>query len=177
MLDLKRPLIILDVETTGTHPQFDRVVQVGLVKVYPEGRETTWMSLINPGMPIPPETSAIHGITDEMVRSAPTFKTIAPPLAAGLKGCDLAGFQIQFDKFFLEKEFERCGGRNIFEGARIVDALRIYKQRHPRTLTAAVEEYLGEKLEGAHDALVDATATWRVIQAQMKTLSRSAWGR
>ena len=168
MLKLSRPLVILDVETTGVHPQVDRVVQVGLCKMRPNGPTTEWQTLVNPGVSIPPEASAVHHITDEMVAGAPTFKAVAPVLAAGLKDADVGGFNVRFDLQFLIKEFERVGGRNVLEGAKIVDVFRIFKQMYPRDLSAAVKEYLGVELAGAHDALTDARATMQVLEAQME---------
>jgi DNA polymerase-3 subunit epsilon len=167
-LELKRSLVVTDVETTGTHPQVDRIVQIGLVKLYPNGRITEWQSLINPGEPIAPEITAIHGITDDMVSRAPTFREIAPMLASGLLGCDIGGFNVRFDMLFLKKEFERVGATGILDGAKIVDVFRIFCQKEPRTLTAAVKFYLNQELSGAHDALVDAKATVNVLEAQLE---------
>ena len=168
-LKLKRPLVVLDVETTGTHPQVDRVVQVGVVKVYPGDRMTEWQTLINPEMKIPPEVTKIHGIDDEQVKDAPKFRDIAPMLAGGMKDSDIAGYQVRFDVLFLRKEFERVGGRMVLDDVKIVDALRIYQQHEPRNLAAAVERYCGRKMkEGAHDALVDAQETWEVLKAQLE---------
>ncbi len=169
MLKLKRPLVIFDVETTGTHPQVDRIVQIGIVKVYVEGQTTEWETLINPGMRIPPEATSIHGISDEHVADSPTFKEIAPKLAGGLKNCDVAGYNIRFDMLFLRKEFVRVGGRDVLKDAKIVDAFRIFQQHNPRNLAAAVEHYLKRKMkEGAHNALVDAQETWEVLKAQLE---------
>jgi DNA polymerase-3 subunit epsilon len=169
MLNLTRPLVILDVETTGTHPQVDRVVQVGLVKIYPDGREVPWKTLINPCIPIPPEvTVGCHGISDADVVDAPRFKEIAPVLAGGIKDSDVGGFNVMFDLQFLREEFRRVGGRTVLDHVRVVDVFRIYKQKHPRSLGDAVREYLGHDLEGAHDALVDAQATVAVLKAQLE---------
>ena len=168
-LKLTRPLVILDVETTGVHPQVDRIVQIGLVKLYPGDRwPTEWLTLINPCMLIPPEVTRVHGITDAMVADAPRFAEIASKLAGGLKDCDLGGFNVRFDLLFLKNEFSRVGGKTVLDGAKIVDPFRIYSQREPRTLTAAYEYYTGKKLEGAHDALVDARAAAEVLISQLE---------
>lgn len=168
MLKLERPIVFTDVETTGTHPQVDRIVQIGVVKLYPDGKKTEWSSLVEPGMPIPPEVSTCHGITDDMVKSAPTFRELAPMLASGFMGSDFGGFNVRFDILFLKEEFKRVGATGVMDGVEIVDAYRIYVQKKPRTLTAAVKEYLGEDLIDAHDALVDARASLRVFEAQLE---------
>ena len=166
-LRLNRPLVIFDVETTGVHPQVDRVVQIGLIKLYPDGHETEWQSLVNPGMPIPPEATRIHGISDDDVADQPTFNLLAPKIANGFKDCDVGGFNVRFDVIFLKKEFDRVGAKSVFTDAKIVDAFRIYRQFKPRTLVHAVKEYLGEDLPDAHDALADAKVTVRVLKAQL----------
>ncbi len=171
MLKLKRSLVVFDVETTGTHPQVDRIVQIGIVKVYVEGQTTEWETLINPGMRIPPEATSIHGISDEDIAEAkaPTFKEIAPSIAGGLRDCDVAGYNIRFDMLFLRKEFARVGGHDVLKNAKIIDAFRIFQQHNPRSLAAAVEHYLKRKMkEGAHNALVDAQETWEVLKAQLE---------
>lgn len=168
-LKLKRPLVVLDVETTGVHPQIDRIVQIGLVKIYPKKDPTEWKTLVNPGMPIPPEATEVHGITDEDVSNAPPFKEIAEVLGSGFRDCDIGGFNaVRFDVFILKEEFRRAGFKNPFEGAKFVDGLRIYHQKEPRNLSAAVEFYLHRKMEGAHDALIDARETANVILAQLE---------
>lgn len=167
-LELNAPLIIIDTETTGTAPKVDRVIQIGLIKRYPDDRETEWQTYVNPGVPIPPEATAVHGITDEKVKDSPFFKDLAGKLAAGFKGCDFCGFNVGFDLRMLRAEFVRVGMRPDFINGRIIDGYDIACKYKPRTLTAMVKEELGEDLEGAHDALVDVRATWRLVKAQLE---------
>jgi DNA polymerase-3 subunit epsilon len=153
------------------------VIQVGLVKRYPDGKETTYKTLINPGTQIPPEAIEVHHITDEMVANAPRFAAVAGVLAKGLAGCDVAGYNAPFDVRMLNTEFLRLRGpdgpiKDVFKEVRLVDSNRIFKHYHRRNLAAAVEEYLGasaraEFEQGAHDAMVDASWTLRVLDAQM----------
>lgn len=172
MIDLTAPLCAIDVETTGPHPKVDRIVQLGVVKVMPGEREwREWKAYINPECSIPPEVIAIHGITDKMVSGALTFRELAPKLASAFAGCDFLGYSVEFDLNFLIAEFARVAGekkaRQIING-RVIDPMHIYRKYFPRTLTDAVKEYLGEELEGAHDAGVDSKAALRVWEAQMK---------
>jgi len=167
-LDLNCPLVVLDVETTGTHPQVDRVCQIGLVKVYPDGKQTEWETLVNPTVPIPPEVSKVHGITDEKVVEAPTFEDLWMKLAAGLSGCDFAGYNVTFDLRILTEEFKRVRARpeQILNG-RVLDGYKIMLRHEPRTLSAALKFYCQEEHDGAHDALLDVKATIRVLAAQL----------
>jgi len=168
MLQLKKPLISLDVETTGTNPKEDRIVQIGLVKLYPDGHETEWETLVNPGIPVPEEVTKIHGITNEMLATAPTFKSLAPMLAQGFSQGDFCGFNLRFDLDFLTAEFARAGVANTLGTVKIVDAHKIFQMKEPRTLSAAVKKYLGVEHEGAHNALVDARMTLRVMMKQLE---------
>jgi DNA polymerase III subunit epsilon len=158
MLELDAPLIFIDLETTGPHRKVDRIVQIALIKLYPDGREARWDTYVNPTIPIPPEVIEIHGITDDKVKDAPTFQQLGPNLAKGFKGCDFAGYSVDFDLDFLEEEFKRLTPHKIING-RILDALDIIRKYHPRTLEAMYEVYMNKKLEGAHDARVDISAT------------------
>lgn len=166
LLQLQCPLVSLDCEMTGIHPQVDRIVQIGLIKMYPDGKITEWSTLVNPQMAIPSEATAVHHITDEMVKDAPTFKAIAPILLKGLEACDLLGYNLSFDIRFIQAEFVR---QNItFVPGKIIDGFKIYQRMYPRNLEAAVQEYLQEKMEGAHDALTDARNTMQVVVAQLQ---------
>lgn len=167
MFPLTAPLIVIDLETTGLHKKVDRIVQIALIKLYPDGKENPWSSFVNPGIPIPPEVTETHKITDETVRDSPTFAKLAPELARGFEGCDFAGYNVWFDLGFLEAEFARLTKKKIING-RVFDAYDIYRHYYPRTLTAAVEEYMGVELNGAHDAAVDVRATLNVIEAQLR---------
>ncbi len=169
-LELDKPLITLDVETTGTDPNVNRVIQIGLVKLYPDGRETEWKSYVNPGVPIPPHlTQEVHRITDADVADAPTFASLASMLANGLYEVDLCGYSLKFDLAFLTAEFKRAGVAHPLDSVRIADVFEILKLVEPRSLVEAVKRHLGEDLEGAHDALVDARATLRLLQHFVKT--------
>jgi len=166
-LDLNCPLVGLDLETTGPSRKTDRIVQIAVVKMYPNSSTTEWQTLVNPGIPIAPEVTAIHGVTDAMVADAPTFEMLVTKLASGLKGCDFCGYNVRFDLDVLASEFRRVGGRpEQYLNGRILDGYRIFNRHEPRNLTAAAQFYLGEKHEGAHDAMADVRMTLRVIQAQ-----------
>ncbi len=167
-LSLNCPLVIFDLETTGLSSRRDRIVQIGLIKLYPDGKVTEWESMVQPGIPIPAETTAVHGITDADVADAPTFAALAPKLAAGFANVDVAGFNLKFDLAFFDEAFKRAGVRNPLAQARVVDAFRIFQHQEPRTLTAAFKFYLAETRTGAHNALLDARDTLRVLRAQIE---------
>lgn len=162
-------MVFFDLETTGTQPLTDRIVQIACVKRYPDGKEVEWESLVNPGCPIPPEASSIHGITDEQVADAPTFAVLAPKLVRALAGCDLGGFNVRrFDIPMLLAEFSRAGHAFSIDGRAIVDAMSIFHVQEPRNLSAAVKFYLMQEMTGAHNALNDVRATIGVFDAQTK---------
>jgi len=167
VLPLTRPLVFFDLETTGTHTVGDRIVEIAAIKLYPDGRRETWTRRVHPGRPIPPESSAIHGITDEDVRDAPRFKDLAGDLANFLEGADLAGYNIlRFDLPFLREEFRRAGVPFDSEGRSLIDAQVIFHKKEPRTLEAALRYYCGEEHKDAHSALGDVEATMKVLEAQ-----------
>ena len=168
-LALQRPLAFFDLETTGIKIGKDRIVQVGVVRLDPDGVRTSYQSLVNPGIPIPAEATAIHGITDLDVAMAPTLDAIATELLDQLAGCDLAGFNcLRFDVPFLAEEFFRVGVEWDYANLRVVDVARIYHQMEPRNLSAALKYYCGREHEGAHDALADVEATADVLLAQLE---------
>ncbi|RJR19724.1 MAG: 3'-5' exonuclease, partial [Desulfobacteraceae bacterium] len=167
-LRLERPLVIFDLETTGTDIGRDRAVEIGLVRVEPDGRRTEWVRRVNPGVPIPPGATAIHGITDDDVRDAPPLEGVADELVALLSGADVAGFNSQgFDWPFLAAELERIGRPIDRAAARHVDAMRIFHLKEPRTLSAAMRFYCGRDHAEAHSALADALATLEILLAQV----------
>lgn len=166
MLSLTRPLVGLDCETTGTAPKIDRVIQVGIIKIYPDGKVTEWKSLINPGEPIPPSSTEVHHITDEMVRDAPVFRNVAPLISLGLKDCDVCGYSVNFDLQMIKAEFQRLNQLTP-EWGQVIDVELIYKKHRRRTLADCVEEYLGEKMQDAHDALEDVRWTLRSLRGQL----------
>ena len=167
-LKLDRPLVVFDIESTGVNPRQDRIIELAAVKLHPDGREETKTWLLNPTVKIPPETTAIHGITDEIVRDCPTFFEMAEDIDSFFEGCDLSGFNAdRFDIPCLEEEFARVGRDFGASRRRHVDVQRIYHKMEPRDLTAAVRFYLGRDHEGAHGAEADAKATVEVLKAQM----------
>lgn len=168
-LKLSRPLVVFDIESTGTSARKDRIIELAAVKVFPDWTEETKTWLLNPTISIPPETTAIHGITDEIVASCPTFADKAAEIFAFFDGCDLSGFNAdRFDIPCLEEEFARSGF-NFAPSQRLhIDVQRIFHKKEPRDLTAAVKFYLGRAHEGAHGAEADAKATLAVLKAQME---------
>jgi DNA polymerase-3 subunit epsilon len=168
-LQLKRPIIIFDLETTGINLTEDRVVEISLIKVMPDGTTDTKTRRINPEMHIPEQATAIHHITDDDVKDAPTFKQIAKSLAKLFEGCDIAGFNSnRFDIPMLDQEFQRADVDFDFSKARFVDVQTIFHKKEPRNLTAAYRFYCGKDLENAHSATADTQATYEVLLAQLE---------
>lgn len=166
-LTLDRPLVAFDLETTGTDTERDRIVEIALIRVEPLGLRREFATRVNPGVPIPPEATRVHGISDADVAGAPRFAEIAAEVVALLEGADLAGFNTgRFDLPLLLREFERAGVQLDLAGRRHVDACRIFHQRERRDLTAAVAFYTGQSHAGAHSALADARATLEVLDGQ-----------
>jgi DNA polymerase-3 subunit epsilon len=167
-LRLKKPLAFFDLETTGVNIARDRIVEISVVKALPNGETEIRTRRINPEMPIPLESSLIHGIYDEDVKDAPTFKSLARNLAAFLEGCDLAGFNSnRFDIPMLVEEFLRVGVEFDIKNRRTVDTQRIYHMMEPRNLAAAYRFYCEKTLMGAHSAEADTLATFEVLQGQI----------
>ena len=167
-LELDRPLVVFDIESTGVNPRQDRIIELAAVKLYIDGREETKTWLLNPTVTIPPETTAIHGITDDIVKDCPTFSEKADEIYSYFDGCDLSGFNAdRFDIPCLEEEFARVGRDFGASRRRHIDVQRIYHRMEPRDLTAAVRFYLGRDHLGAHGAEADAKATAEVLKAQM----------
>ncbi|HHU26436.1 MAG TPA: 3'-5' exonuclease [Bacteroidales bacterium] len=168
-LNLKNPLVFFDLETTGLNTTRDRIIEISLLKVYPNGKEEVKTRRLNPEMPIPPESTAIHGITDEDVKDCPTFKQIAKSLADQLEGCDLAGFNSsRFDVPMLAEEFLRAGVDFDMGRRKLIDVQIIYHRREPRTLEAAYAFYCNKQLDNAHSAESDTRATYEVLKSQLK---------
>lgn len=168
-LHLKRPLIVFDLETTGTSVSFDRIVELSYIKVMPDGNEQVKTMRFNPGIPIPPEVSLIHGIYDDDVKEAPSFKLKAKELADEFKGCDFAGFNSnKFDFPLLVEEFLRAGVEFDVENRKFVDAQRIFHMMEQRTLSAAYKFYCNKELINAHSAEADTIATLEVLKAQIE---------
>ncbi len=168
-LNLKNPLVVFDLETTGTNISHDRIVEMAMVKVMPDGSIEEKTRKINPTIPIPAETSMIHGIYDEDVKDEPSFKQIAKSLAQYLEGCDLSGFNCMgFDVPVLVEEFLRADVEFNVDNRKIVDAQKIFHMMEKRNLTAAYKFYCGEDLVNAHSALADTKATYEVLLAQVE---------
>jgi DNA polymerase III subunit epsilon len=167
-LSLKKPLAIFDLETTGINIAADRILEIAIIKIMPDGSTHRKRKLINPEMPIPPAATEVHGITNEMVKDAPTFKQAANEIKQFIDGCDLGGYNSnRFDVPVLMEEFLRVGIEMDLQTNRMVDAQRIFHQMEQRTLTAAYKFYCNKSLEDAHSAEADAIATWEVLQAQV----------
>jgi DNA polymerase-3 subunit epsilon len=168
VLELVRPLAFFDLETTGIDVATDRIVEIAVIKVLPDGTEETLHTLINPGVPIPASATEVHGICDRDVQGKPTFGEMAERLTRFLDGCDLAGFNVmRFDLPLLKAEFRRAGLAWSEGNHKLVDAHVVYQEKERRDLTAAVEFYCGEEHADAHSALADARATRKVLEAQV----------
>ncbi len=168
MLQLTRPLAIIDLETTGVNLGTDRIVEIAIVKILPDGSRLIKRKLLNPEIPISATSSDIHGITNEMVKDAPTFRQVANELKQFLDHCDLAGYNSnRFDIPMLAEEFLRVGMEFEGKGRKLLDVQKIFHMMEQRTLSAAYRFYCNRELEGAHGAEADATATWDVLVAQV----------
>ncbi len=168
MLQLARPIAFIDLETTGVNLSTDRIVEIAIVKVLPDGTRQAKRKLINPGMPIPKSSTDIHHITDEMVKEEPTFKQVANELKQYIENCDLGGYNSnRFDIPLLMEEFLRAGVELDLSKRKMVDVQHIFYQMEPRTLSAAVKFYCSRELEDAHSAEVDINATIDVLMSQL----------
>jgi len=168
MLNLKRPIVFFDLETTGTDNVKDRIVELAFVKIMPDGKRERYIKRINPGMPIPPESTVFHGITDEDVKNSPSFKQIAHELYEWMRGCDLGGYNSsKFDLPLLAEEFLRAGVNVDFTERNMVDVQQIFFKMEARTLSAAYAFYCHKQLENAHSAEADINATIEVLEAQL----------
>lgn len=167
-LQLTRPLVFIDLETTGTNLSHDRIVEIAIIRLNPDGTRQVKRKLINPQMPIPAATTDVHGITDEMVKDAPAFKQVANEVKQFIDHCDLAGYNSnRFDIPLLMEEFLKSGLEFDMSSIRLVDVQRVFHMMEQRTLSAAYKFYCDKILEGAHSAEVDAQATLEVLLAQV----------
>lgn len=167
-LTLDRPLAFIDLETTGTNIATDRIVEIAIVKVLPDGQIQKKIKRINPGMPIPKSSSDIHGITDEMVRDCPEFRQVANELKQFLDACDLAGYNSnRFDIPLLVEEFLRAEMEFDTSDRKFIDVQKIFHMMEKRTLGAAYKFYCKKDLDDAHNAEVDAMATFEILKAQI----------
>ncbi len=167
-LKLTKPICFFDLETTGINIVTDRIVEISVLKIFPDQHEEKLYYKINPEMPIPEQSSAVHGIYDKDVADCPTLKNAAPTIAAFLKGCDLAGYNTnKFDIPLLAEEFSRVGQEFDWTKPKFVDAHILFLKKEQRTLSAAYQFYCDKNLENAHSADADTYATYEVLKAQL----------
>ena len=170
-LNLQKPLVVFDLETTGLDLVKDRIIQISYIKVYPDGKEERGDELINPERPIPQLVTELTGISDDDVKDKPTFKELAQTIADKFTGCDFAGFNSNhFDVPLLAEEFLRAGIDFDFSKCRLIDACNIFRKMERRNLAAAYKFYCGRKMEEdfeAHRADQDTEATYRVLMGQL----------
>ena len=168
-LQLERPIISFDLETTGLDIRADRIVEMSCIKIHPDGEREVRTKRLNPQKPISPAASAVHGIYDDDVKDEPTFKQVGKSLATWLEGCDLAGFNIlKFDVPMLVEEFLRANIDFDVDNRKLVDAQKIFHLMEKRNLSAAYKFYCGKTLENAHSALADTQATYEVLVSQIE---------
>jgi DNA polymerase-3 subunit epsilon len=168
-LQIVHPLAIIDLETTGIDLATDKIVEIAIVKLMPDGSLQKKRKIINPQMPIPVASAAVHGISDEMVKNAPTFKQIANEIKQFLNNCDLGGYNSnRFDIPMLVEEFLRAGLEFSMERRKLVDVQKIFHLMEQRTLGAAYKFYCNKVLENAHSAEADASATLEILHAQIE---------
>lgn len=168
-LSLSRPICFIDLETTGINVSTDRIVEIAIVKIGVDGTKQVKRRLVNPEMPIPKDSSEVHGITDEMVKDAPTFKALANEIKQFMEGADIGGYNSnRFDVPMLNEEFLRAGISADIESRKLLDVQKVFHKMEQRTLSAAYQFYCHKTLEDAHTAEADATATWEVLEAQIE---------
>ena len=168
-LNLKKSIVFFDLETTGINTMTDRIVEIAILKVNPNGKEEMKSYRVNPEIPIPEKASEIHGIKDEDVKDCPTFKQIAKQLAVFMEGCDISGFNSnKFDIPILAEEFLRADIDFDMRKRNFVDVQNIFHKMEKRDLTAAYKFYCGKDLEGAHGAEADTRATYEILKAQIE---------
>jgi len=168
MLQLNKPMAFIDLETTGINLGTDRIVEIAIIKILSDGTRIVKRKLLNPEIPIPKGSSDVHGITDEMVKDAPTFKQVAQELKQMLDGCDMAGYNSnRFDIPLLMEEFLRAGVEFDMRHRKLLDVQNVFHKMEPRTLGAAYRFYCNKTLESAHSAEADASATHEILIAQL----------
>jgi DNA polymerase-3 subunit epsilon len=168
-LKLEKPIVFFDLETTGVNIGTDRIVEISILKVFPNGNKESKTWLVNPEVEIPAEVTAIHGISNEKVVTEPTFKELAPKVNEMIAGCDLAGFNSnRFDIPLLAEELMRAGIDFDMNNRKAIDVQVIYHKKEQRTLGAGYQFYCGKVLEGAHGAEADTNATYEILLAQIE---------
>ena len=167
-LNLKKPIIFFDLETTGLNITQDRIIEMSIIKIMPNGDEIERTFRFNPEMPIPAEATAVHHITDADVANCRTFKMVAKELAQSFVGCDIAGFNSsRFDIPMLDQEFQRAGVKFDFTKPKFIDVQTIFHKKEQRNLVAAYKFYCDKDLTEAHSASADTRATYEVLKAQL----------
>lgn len=168
-MKLHRPICFFDLETTGINITHDRIVEISIIKIFPNGNKESKTWLVNPERPIPKESSDIHGITDERVANEPNFKTLAPKIYEMIKDADLGGFNSdRFDIPLLAEELLRAGIDFDMKNRVSIDIQTIFHKKEPRNLSAAYRFYCDKTLENAHSATADTLATYEIFEAQMQ---------
>ena len=168
-LKLEKPIVFFDLETTGINIGTDKIVEISILKVFPNGNKESKTWLVNPEMEIPKESSDIHGITNEKVVTEPTFKELASQISELIAGCDLAGFNSnRFDIPLLAEELMRAGIDFDMNNRKAIDVQVIFHKKEQRTLSAGYQFYCGKELEGAHGAEADTNATYEILLAQLE---------
>ncbi len=166
-LSLKKPLVIFDVESTGPFPEIDRIIQIGWIRIEPDGTSHEKQLDIDPETSISAEATKIHSITNEAIKGKPKFRDVVEKIIEDFDGADLGGYNVRFDMTMLRAEFKRCGAK-MEKVENIIDAYKIYVEMYPRTLEAAYEEYLGEPMQNAHEAIMDTRATAVIFGQQLR---------
>lgn len=167
-LNLKKPLAIFDLETTGLNITQDRIVEISILKINPNGKEEKKYHLINPGIPVPEESTRFHGFTSDDLKDKPLFKEVAKEIARFLSGCDLAGYNaIKFDIPLLMEEFLRANVDFDLQNRQVIDVQNIFMKMEPRTLKGAYRFFCNKELENAHSAEADTLATYEILKAQL----------
>jgi len=166
---LKRPIVFFDLETTGTRINTDKIVDMSFLKIHPNGKEEILSTLINPQIPIPPESTKVHGITDKDVKDKPTFKQYGEKVKKFLNDCDIGGFGVKrFDLPLLEAEFSRNNIKFTSHDRKILDSMIIYHELEPRDLEAAYKRYCNKELEHVHKSIIDTKASFEVFKSQIE---------
>lgn len=167
-LKLEKPIVFFDLETTGVNIATDRIVEISVLKLFPNGNKESKTWLVNPEVEIPKESAVIHGITNEKVVTEPTFKQLAPKVSEMIAGCDLAGFNSnRFDIPLLAEELMRAGIDFDMKNRKAIDVQVIFHKKEQRTLSAGYQFYCGKELEGAHGAEADTNATYEILLSQV----------
>lgn len=167
-MKIERPLIVFDLETTGTWIEKDRIIEIAIIKLLPSGERQTYHQRVNPLMPIPAVVEQLTGISNDDVKNEPSFQMIAQQVVDFIADSDVAGFNVEkFDIPLLERELHDVGIAFTFAGRVVYDAQKVFHLNEKRDLTAAYSFYCGKPLEGAHGALADTSATLEVLQAQI----------